>query len=149
MIFVPIYAQKHKTNLCFTQETCNYTTEGRKKIHSSLKAIQKDVLYHVMTNFIPNRTIEYNDNRISKFISQYGKCGVTGVKLGLSDWHCHHKIPFHLSIDDRFSNLIVLHESVHRLTHMKDDYKIMVALKELNLDNKRLDKVNDFVDYAN
>ena len=74
MVFVPIYAQRHKTNLCFSQDTCNYTAEGREKIHKSLKAINKNVLSYVMKNFIPNRTIEYNDNRISKFIAQYGKC---------------------------------------------------------------------------
>ena len=84
MVFVPIYAQRHKTNLCFSQTICNYTAEGREKIHHNLKAIKKNVLSHVMKNFIPNRTIEYNDNRISKFIAQYGKCAVTGVELGLS-----------------------------------------------------------------
>lgn len=29
MVFVPIYAQRHKTNLCFSQDVCNYTAEGR------------------------------------------------------------------------------------------------------------------------
>jgi RNA-directed DNA polymerase len=82
------------------------------------------ILRHVMKHFIPNRSIEYNDNRISKFIAQYGKCAVTGMELGLSDWHCHHKNPYHLTKDDRFSNLIVLHESVHRLVHLKDTEKI-------------------------
>ena len=82
MVFVPIYAQRHKTNLCFSQDTCNYTAKGREKIHQSLKAINKNVLSYVMKNFIPNRTIEYNDNRISKFIAQYGKCAVTGIELG-------------------------------------------------------------------
>ena len=82
MVFVPIYAQRHKTNLCFSQDICNYTAEGRAKIHKNLKAINKNVLSYVMKNFIPNRTIEYNDNRISRFIAQYGKCAVTGVELG-------------------------------------------------------------------
>ncbi|MFP5110735.1 group II intron reverse transcriptase/maturase, partial [Neobacillus sp. C211] len=91
MVFVPIYAQKHKTNLCFSQETCNYTAEGRDKIHKSLKAVNKRVLFSIMRNYISNRSIEYNDNRISKFIAQYGKCAVTGAELGMNDWHCHHK----------------------------------------------------------
>ncbi len=143
MVFVPIYAQRHKTNLCFSQTICNYTTEGREKIHHNLKAIQKNVLNHVMTNFIRNRTIEYNDNRISKFIAQYGKCAVTGVELGLSDWHCHHKKPYYISKDDRFSNLIVLYEPVHRLVHLKDTLKIEAILKELKLENKQKEKVND------
>ena len=84
MVFVPIYAQRHKTNLYFSQDMCNYTAKGREKIHQNLKAINKNVLSYVMKNFIPNRTIEYNDNRISKFISQYGKCAVTGIELGIT-----------------------------------------------------------------
>ena len=96
-----------------------------------------------MKNFIPNQTIEYNDNRISKFISQYGKCAVTGIELGISDWHCHHKNPYHLSKDDRFSNLIVLHEAVHRLVHLKDSGKIRDLLNFLQLNKKQKEKVNE------
>ncbi|WP_261180551.1 hypothetical protein [Anaerobacillus sp. CMMVII] len=48
MVFVPIHAQRHKTNLCFSQGTCNYTAEGREKLHESLKAINKKILSHVM-----------------------------------------------------------------------------------------------------
>ena len=33
-----------------------------------------------------------------------------GTELGINDWHCHHKNPYHLSKDDTYSNLIVLHE---------------------------------------
>ena len=61
-----------------------------------------------MRNYIPNRTIEYNDNRISKFIAQYGKCAVLGESLGIGEWHCHHIIPYHLSEDDRYSNLLIV-----------------------------------------
>lgn len=143
MAFVPIYAQRHKTNLCFSQDVCNYSAEGRAKIHNNLKVINKSVLSYVMKNFIPNRTIEYNDNRISKFIAQYGKCAVTGAELGKSDWHCHHKIPYYISKDDRYSNLIVLHEAVHKLVHLKDVNKINSLLGILHLKNKQKEKVNE------
>lgn len=143
MVFIPIYAQRHKTNLCFSQDICNYTVNGREKIHKNLKAINKNVLSYVMKNFIPNRSIEYNDNRISKFIAQYGRCAISRVELGLSDWHCHHKIPYHLSKNDRYSNLIVLHETVHRLVHLKDKEKIKTLLKDLKLNNKQKEKVNE------
>jgi RNA-directed DNA polymerase len=149
MVFVPIYAQRHKTSLCFTQEICNYTAEGRAKIHNSLKAINKNVFSHVMKNFIPNRTIEYNDNRISKFIAQYGRCAITGVELGKSDWHCHHKNPFHLSRDDSYSNLIVIHEAVHRLVHLKDTDKIKALLQVLKLNKKQKKKLNELRNQCN
>jgi RNA-directed DNA polymerase len=143
MVFVPIHAQRHKTNLCFSQDICNYTANGRAKIHKNLKAINKNVLSYVMKNYIPNRTIEYNDNRISRFIAQYGRCAVSGVELGLNDWHCHHKNPYHLSKDDRYSNLIVVHEAVHRLVHLKDVDKIKALLYVLQLNKKQKQKANE------
>ncbi|MEQ2529589.1 HNH endonuclease signature motif containing protein [Bacillaceae bacterium CLA-AA-H227] len=96
-----------------------------------------------MKNFIPNRTIEYNDNRVSRFIAQYGKCAVSGIELGFNDWHSHHKNPYHLSKDDSYSNLIVLHEGVHRLVHMKDIDKIQSLLNALQLNNKQKEKLNE------
>ncbi|OIJ10862.1 group II intron reverse transcriptase/maturase [Anaerobacillus alkalilacustris] len=143
MVFAPIYAQRHKTALCFSQDICNYTSKGRAKIHKNLKAINKNVLAYVMKHFIPNRTIEYNDNRISRFIAQYGKCAVLGIELGKSDWHCHHKNPYHLSKDDSYSNLIVLHEVIHRLVHLKDVHKIKSILQTFQLNKKQIEKVNE------
>ena len=96
-----------------------------------------------MKQFIPQRSNEYNDNRISRFIAQYGKCAVTGVELSFDDWHCHHRTPYYLLQDDSYSNLIILHESVHRLIHFKDLEKIQVLMKVLQLDKKQLMKVNE------
>ena len=143
MVFVPIHAQRHKTNLCFSQDTCNYTAEGRNKIHRNLKAINKTVLSSIMKSFIPNRSIEYNDNRISKFIAQYGKCAISGMELGKNDWHCHHKNPYRLSKDDSYLNLVILHESVHRLVHLKDNDKIKAIIKILKLSKKQMEKLNE------
>lgn len=142
MVFVPIHGQRNKVNLCFSQNICNYTAEGRDKIHKNLKAIDKHVLSYIMKQFIPNRTIEYNDNRISRFIAQYGKCAVTGMKLGLNDWHCHHKTPYYLTRDDSYANLVILHESIHRLVHLKDHEKINSLVKALRISKKQIEKVN-------
>lgn len=43
--------------------------------------MNKNVLNEGMEKFILNRTIEYNDNRLRKFIAQYEKCVVTGTEL--------------------------------------------------------------------
>ena len=142
MVLVPIHAQRCKVNLNFSQIICNYTTVGRNKIHQDLRAINKQTLAYVLKQFISNRSIEYNDNRISRFIAQYGKCAVTGMELGMNDWHCHHKIPYHQTKDDSYGNLLIVHESVHRLIHMKNREKIQVLLKALKLDEKQLQKLN-------
>jgi RNA-directed DNA polymerase len=142
MVLVPIHAQRCKVNLNFSQTICNYTTAGRDKIHRNLRAINKQTLAYVMKQFIPSRSIEYNDNRISRFIAQYGKCAVTGVELGLDDWHCHHKTPYYLTKDDSYGNLMILHKSVHLLIHLRDHEKIQVSLDMLKLNEKQLTEVN-------
>ena len=127
------------------RNTCtikNYTTEGRNKIHQNLRAINKQTLAYVMKQYIPSRSIEYNDNRISRFIAQYGKCAITGIELGLGDWHCHHKTPFHLTQDDSYGDLMILHQSAHRLIHMGNQEKIQLPLNALKLNEKQLKKVN-------
>lgn len=43
-VFSPIYAQKHKPAINFSQNICNYTQKGREKIHNSLMCIDKATL---------------------------------------------------------------------------------------------------------
>ncbi|WP_374967547.1 group II intron reverse transcriptase/maturase [Lysinibacillus sp. RS5] len=143
MVFVPIHAQRWRKTLGFSQIICNFTVEGRAKIHNSLKAINKNTLSYIMRNYIPNRSIEYNDNRISKFIAQYGKCAILGEELGINDWHCHHINPLNISKDDSYSNLIILNKTIHQLIHLKDKAKIKTLLKAVKLSNKQIEKVNN------
>ena len=143
MVLVPIHAQRWKKTLGLSQVICNFTTEGRAKIHNSLKAIDKNTLTYLMRNYIPNRSIEYNDNRISKFIAQYGKCAILGEELGTNDCHCHHINPYHISKDDSYSNLIILNKTIHQLIHLKDKAKIEKFFKAVKLSNKQIEKVNN------
>jgi hypothetical protein len=140
--FVPVYAQKHKSPMNFTQEVCNYTLKGRELIHQKLMLSAPQVLMQKSETYLPNRSIEYYDNRISKFISQYGKCFVTGNELGFFDWHCHHIIPFYISKDDSYKNLVILEKEIHKLIHMTDPEKIQRTLSRYNLDGKSIKKVN-------
>lgn len=117
MVLIPIYAWKHKYAIQFNPNICSYTTEGRQLIHDNLKAVSREVLRHVFRYYCPHRSIEYNDNRISKFVAQYGKCAITGIPLGLHDWECHHKIPLHHGGSDAFNNLIIILNPVHIAIH--------------------------------
>lgn len=142
MVLVPIHAQRCKVNLNFSQTICNYTAEGRSKIHQNLRAINKQTLRQVMKQFIPYRSIEYNDNMISRFIAQYGKCSITGIELVTDSWYCHHKKPYYLFKDDSYGNLVILHKLVHQLIHLRSDEKIQTMLKTLKLNVKQLAEVN-------
>ncbi|MFC0475952.1 group II intron reverse transcriptase/maturase [Robertmurraya beringensis] len=142
MVLAPIYAQKNKPPMKYSQETCDYTVKGRMKVHQNLRGINHRVLYLLMKSFIRNASIEYNDNRISKFVAQYGKCAISGKELEIDEIHCHHIIPKEYGGDDSYSNLIILHKSIHILIHMKDKDKINLLLTKFSLNTKQLLKLN-------
>lgn len=91
------------------------------------------------------RSAEYADNRISLFSAQWGKCAVTGRNFVISeDIHCHHKKPRKQGGTDKFENLVLVFESVHRLIHATDNKTIEKYLEKLELNKKQLQKVNEF-----
>ena len=75
----------------------NYTAEGRAEIHKILETVNIAVLHYMMRNPILNRSIEYNDNRLSLYCASHGKCSITGKILEIGNIHCHHKIPYSIS----------------------------------------------------
>lgn len=147
-VLAPIYAQKHQSPMNFNQEISNYTSKGRQILHKKLLRIAPDLISQIMSQNLSNRSIEYHDNRISKFVAQQGKCYVTGVTLGITGWHCHHVNPFQKSKDDSFKNLIILDENIHRLIHMTDESKIYNILKLYEIKGARLTKVNSLREKA-
>ena len=58
-----------------------------------------------MRTYSKNKSIEYNDNGISKYVAQYGKCYVTGEEIGIERVHCHHIVPIKQGGDDKYNNL--------------------------------------------
>ncbi len=139
---LPVTGIHHKNPWNFSQETCNYTEAGRSKIHTNLKAISRDVLSQVMSTYSKTRSIEYNDNRISKYVAQYGKCFVTGEVIGIDRVHCHHVTPLYLAGTDNYSNLVIVDWSIHKLIHMTNPQKIISAIRTLSLNKKQLAKLN-------
>ncbi|KRF58929.1 hypothetical protein ASG99_27185 [Bacillus sp. Soil768D1] len=58
--------------------------------------------------------------------------------------HCHHKLPRHMGGTDEFSNLVIVHEDVHRLIHATSETTIERYRNILQLDGKQLKKLNQF-----
>lgn len=60
-----------------------YTPEGRAEIHKNLSGVSISILREMMRNPIMDRSIEYNDNRLSLYCGQMGRCYVTKQPLEL------------------------------------------------------------------
>ena len=141
----PIGYVKHKNPMMKRCITNSYTPEGREAVHKMLgKSIDTGIMHYLMRNPIPYRTAAYNDNRISLYCAQYGKCAVTGRKLEIKEIHCHHKLPKYLGGTDEYKNLAIVSEDVHRLIHATNPETIRKYLEKLNLDTKQLKKLEKF-----
>ncbi len=128
------------------RKICKYTAEGREEIHKSLKFDESvmTVLHMLAKEFIPNRSIEYMDNRVSLYAAQYGKCAVTGRILWIDEIHCHHKKPTSQGGTDEYNNLVIVHKDVHMLIHAVKFETIQAYLVKVKPNKSQLEKINKF-----
>ena len=127
----PINGVKTVPPMCFPNGICNYTAEGRKKIHSMQKVIDPQILQLLLQNPIKERSAELNDNRISLYIAQRGRCSITGKPLRFGEMEVHHIIPLNMEGTDKYENLTIIMSDVHKLVHAVDPEIIKKYLLKL------------------
>jgi len=137
----PIYGCKYQPPKFFSQAINKYTEHGRQLIHDKLTNTEYLVKYLLNCKEY-DKSVEYNDNRISLIAGQNGKCFVTGEPLDIFNMECHHKIPKAIGGSDEYKNLVWLRTEVHKLIHVTQPDTITKYLSILKLDEKALKKVN-------
>jgi group II intron reverse transcriptase/maturase len=137
----PIYGCKYNAPKNFNQEINKFTETGRHFIHFKLGNVRSIIRYLLKCKEY-DKSVEYNDNRISLMSAQNGKCGVTGEYLTIGNMNCHHKHPLELGGTDKYGNLIWVKSEVHKLIHATTPETIKKYLEILQLDSKALKKVN-------
>lgn len=136
------YIKTNPPKMC-NQKINDYTDEGRMLIHKKLEKVSSYELMYLVQNPVINESIEYNDNRLSKYVAQKGKCAITKVRLKPWEIHCHHIKPRMLKGTDVCSNLIIVSPPVHKLIHATQEETIQKYLEKLNLDKYQLSKLNE------
>ena len=139
---IPIGYVRHNPPIHKKKVVNKYTSEGRKEIHKMLDNVDISMVHTLMRNSIISETIEYNDNRISLYVAQRGKCAILQNTLLIERIHCHHKKLRKLGGNDSYSNLIILDIDIHKLVHATDKMLIIKLLKQYKLDKKQLQKLN-------
>lgn len=137
----PIADIRHNSPMCFSPDHTPYTESGRHKIHKELNTITKNALRLISVEPLYDQSIEFNDNRISKWVASQGKCNLTREYLG-HVFHCHHLIPRCLGGTDAYNNLVILSPDAHKLIHAKDPALQMKLLNMLELNGHQLRKLN-------
>ena len=142
----PINGVKTKPPMCFSQDICSYTEVGRAKIHALQNAVNPYILRQLMENPIQGASTELNDNRISMFVAQHGKCAVSKEPLTLGNMVVHHITSKQAGGGDNYANLILVTPDVHQLIHAKVEetiQKYLNKLKSCKLNMPRLNKLRE------
>lgn len=137
----PVGYVQTKNPMAIKHQTCYYTAEGRKELHTNL-SLNINLLIQLMKKTQKNSN-EFADNRLSLFSAQDGKCAVTQEKFVSTDEiHCHHIIPKSRGGTDEYKNLILVSNSVHKLIHATKEETILKYRNLLGLNRKQLTKIN-------
>ena len=139
---VPIAYVQHRVPMDKKLKINKYTPQGRAEIHKNLGNVDMSVLYHLMNNPCGTESIEYNDNRISMYVAQAGKCAVSSVFLEAKQVDCHHKTPKCYGGDDSYQNLIIVSDKIHILIHSSNERTIKKYLGMLKLNKRQMSKLN-------
>ena len=113
---VPLSYIQHSKLMNFSQASI-YNPIDRDKIHNTQKVADYKIIKYLIANPIQGQSTEYNDNRISLYIGQLGKCFVTNEELTIGNMEVHHAIPKSQGGNDSYNNLIYITKDVHKLKH--------------------------------
>ncbi len=139
----PIGYVQHKNPMNKMRSICCYTSAGRTEIHNNLR-VNMVLLLGLMRQPLRDRSLEYADNRISLYSAQWGKCAVTGRDFTtIEEIHCHHIIPKGKGGSDKYENLTLVLEPIHKLVHATKEETISFYLQLLRLNKSQLAKLNE------
>lgn len=138
---VPIsYVQFNNCRQC--KQLSPYIADHRNLVHKNQRAVTNDAIRYLLRNPVRDKSVEYNDNRLSAFVGQYGRCFVTGESLKGWQVHCHHKVPLYLGGNDTYSNLVIVSNDVHKLIHATMPVTIAKCQEIISLKRPMIVKIN-------
>ncbi len=140
----PLADIRTKVAKSFSNKRSFYSKDGRESIHKYLKPEVSYEIQKLLISNIPNGTMDYLDNRISRYSMKMGNCEITNEFIYAHEVHCHHFKPKKLGGTDEFKNLRIIKIDVHKLIHATNEETIIKYLKELKLDSEQMKKVNQY-----
>lgn len=145
----PISDIRWRLSFNFNQGINDYTQTGRMTKYNSLKPRIMGELKIMISQTSAYSSLEYADNRLSKYSMQNGKCPVSRQFLTAQEVHCHHILPRFLGGTDDFSNLVIIHKYIHKLIHATELQTINKYLDLFDLNGNQIKKLNKYREQCN
>lgn len=138
---VPLAYVQFKIPMRKSRKINPYTSEGRAEIHDNLRVDVNSMLW-LMRHPISTESVRYNDNRVSLYAGQDGKCAITGKKLDVQTCICYRKTNDYKKGNDSYQNLLLLSLQGLAIVSSEDMMSVVALVKEYSLNAKVITKVN-------
>ena len=131
MIVVPVAYCRTQNPMFYRVDTNRYTPQGRERIHRMLaKSEYGETLLKLSRDNDTNHSIEFCDNRLSRFVASKGECELSKVSLAFEDVECIYLNPPSQGGTDDYANLRIVHKDIKSLIY-SNDVKIIKSLIDL------------------
>lgn len=131
MIVIPVAYCRTQNPMFYRVDTNRYTPQGRERIHRMLaKSEYGETLLKLSRDNDTNHSIEFCDNRLSRFVASKGKCELSKVSLAFEDVECIYLNPPSQGGTDEYANLRIVHKDIKSLIY-SNDVKIIKSLIDL------------------
>ena len=147
---VPIRYVQFKAPKSFNEGFNIYDREKDQNI-VNLENLTELIEYFSASVFNERDTVELYESKMSRILSQKGKCYITGEPLKYGELTTHHITPVASGGGDEYENVIIIDDEVHKIIHFSkdiDEAKTKI-LDNYNLDKKKLEKFEEIYNKAN
>ena len=110
---------------------------------------KQDIAYLVNTSqLMKNGTMKYRDFRVSKYSCCRGVSYISGERVPVHEYHCHHILPKSKGGTDDWHNLCVLSESEHKTLHSNSYNLLLEQAKAPKYRNRIIELISKVHDTA-
>ena len=138
---IPVSYVRYRRPIRKKKSINKYTPEGRQEMHKKLR-LNTGVMVWLMRHPVAGESVEFNDNRISLFAGQQGKCAITGEYLTRGDTICRHIVPKWAGGTSDYSNLVLVTQAANDMLNEKDAKIAWELSKRFSLDERKRKKAN-------
>lgn len=143
LLVLPFESVRHQIRGQRDPEFTIYAKVDRQRIHKELIHVTAVEIEHLRKGNFSSKSTLYENNRISKYVAQKGRCYITGERLMPINCICHHIQPTKMGGTDEYDNLVIIEKDYHMLIHTKYPMKDPIKSQHVNtLDAKALKKLN-------
>ena len=138
----PLAAVKFRIPKLLKHNASRYTVTGRNNLHKLLPKELAESIKYILKNPIKEESLEFNDNRISSYVGQLGRCYISNEIVAMETMITRRIHPQNSGGNDAYNNIIIVDKENNELIEEPSVELVLKKIKGLKFDKKSLKRLN-------